>query len=114
MLYSRSLDPSLCHLSKSHDDISRTTSETLAAEFAEYVSVRHTLSSGGPLYNPHQVRRHASGPPMEASSSTTALSSSDAGETLAVKSGVESRENSPILIDKLESVQVRVLFSHFG
>jgi len=107
----RSLDhqphPLYRSLSKSHDDISRTTSETLAQEFAEYVSVRHNLVA--PVYSSLGSRRHASGPDGSTLFSDNSISSDWQNhmnnDNLCVKQGSESREPSPVHSDKLESVQ---------
>jgi len=108
----RSLDhsqPLYRSLSKSHDDISRTTSETLAQEFAEYVNVRHNLAA--PRYPSLGSRRHASGPDGTTLFEENSMSGMSDwqnhanSDNLSVKPGSESRETSPILSDKLESVQ---------
>lgn len=81
-------------LSKSHDDVSRTHSETLAQEFAEYVSVRPSYA---PIYN----FIPSTNPQQKLDLSEVTNSS----EILNVHSSGNSRDTSPVLSDRLESVQ---------
>lgn len=93
-----SFDPSnpLSHhqLSKSHDDVSRTHSETLAQEFAEYVSVRPSYA---PIYN---FMSSTNQQPKHDLSEIT-----NSSENLNIRSSGNSRDTSPVLSERLESVQ---------
>lgn len=51
---------SAAHVSKSHDDVSRTPSETLAAEFAEYVTLRKATAA-----SPTTTTTFAQPPPQQ-------------------------------------------------
>jgi len=80
--------------SKSHDDISRTYSETLAQEFAEYVSVRPSYA---PLYT--FMSPTSQQPKLDLSEIT------NSSENLNIRSSGNSRDTSPVLSERLESVQ---------
>jgi len=84
-----SFDPPI--LSKSHDDVSRTNSETLAQEFAEYVSVRQTYP---PIYNFIPANQQ---PKLDLSEITNSSETN--------RSSGNSRDTSPVLSERLESVK---------
>jgi ribonuclease ZC3H12 len=81
-------------ISKSHDDVSRTHSETLAQEFAEYVSVRPSYA---PIYNFTSSTNQQ--PKLDLSEIT------NSSENLNIRSSGNSRDTSPVLSERLESVQ---------
>jgi len=89
-------------LSRSHDDISRTASETLHQEFAEYISYPSIYNSymAGALNNitPNSQQTNIN--------LQTGQEVSQSLESLNIRtSSANSRDASPVLLERLESVQ---------